>query len=345
MDSQQQVLFDRIFSFVAERRAQDLVLSVGNPPMVTIDGRMQPVERESIMTPELLQSLAESVLTEEQKAVLTSEKNVTVAYDFSGKARFRLAFFMQEGSLSVVGRYIPAAIPSLGNLGLPEAILNIPNLPKGLVLLCGPQSSGKSTTAAAIFQAINQEQSRHIVTIEDPVEFLLVDQQSVIDQRQIGRDVNSQKDALEALHDQKCDVVFIDKLALENAEMILSVASSRLVIAVLEAESSRNAIEYMVNASSPEKVTAVRSELSKVLAGVFVQRLFPKTGGGLAVACEVLLPSASAQNVIRNGDLQQLTNVLQMSKSEGMQAMDAALDELVRKGETQEEDIKPYRSR
>ncbi len=345
MDSQQQVLFDRIFSFVAERRAQDLVLSVGNPPMVTIDGRMQPVERESVMTPELLQSLAESVLTEEQKAVLTSEKNVTVAYDFSGKARFRLAFFMQEGSLSVVGRYIPAAIPSLGNLGLPEAILNIPNLPKGLVLLCGPQSSGKSTTAATILQAINQEQSRHIVTIEDPVEFLFVDQQSVIDQRQIGRDVNSQKNALEALHDQKADVVFIDKLALENTEMLLSVASSRLVIAVLEAESSRNAIEYMVNASSPEKVTALRSELSKVLAGVFVQRLFPKTGGGLAIACEVLLPSASAQNVIRNGDLQQLTNVLQMSKSEGMQAMDAALDELVRKGETQEEDIKPYRSR
>lgn len=345
MDAQQQVLFDRIFSFAAERRAADVVLSVGNPPMVTLDGRMQPVERESIMTPELLQSLAESVLTEEQRAVLHSEKNVTVAYDFSGKARFRLAFFMQEGSLSVVGRYIPAAIPSLGNLGLPDAILEIPALPKGLVLLCGPQSSGKSTTGAAILQAINQEQSRHILTIEDPVEFLFIDQQSVIDQRQIGRDVNSQKDALETLHDQKCDVVFLDKLMLENVETVLTIAASRLVIACMEAESARNAIEHLVNASDPAKVTAVRSELSKVLAGVFVQRLFPKTGGGLAVASEVLLPSASAQNVIRNGDLQQLTNVLQMSRSEGMQAMDAALDELVRNGSAQEAEVKPYRSR
>lgn len=345
MDAQQQVLFDRIFSFAAERRAADVVLSVGNPPMVTIDGHMQPVERESIMTPELLQSLAESVLTEEQRAVLHSEKNVTVAYDFSGKARFRLAFFMQEGSLSLVGRYIPAAIPSLGNLGLPDAILEIPALPKGLVLLCGPQSSGKSTTAAAILQAINQEQSRHIVTVEDPVEFLFIDQQSVIDQREIGRDANSQKEALESLHDQKADVVFIDKLDLANIEAILLTAASRLVISTTEAESSRDSIEHVVNACEPSKIASVRSELSKVLAGVFVQRLFPKTGGGMAVACEVLLPSASAQNVIRNGDLQQLTNVLQMSRSEGMQSMDAALDELVRNGSVQEAEVKPYRGR
>lgn len=323
-----------LLRLVIERRASDLHLRVASPPVLRIDGTLVPMDLPPF-EPADLQSLIESILTDEQREVFRREHELDFGYSVPGVSRFRVNVFMQRGAMGTAIRAIPMKVPTIQELGLPDGIERLGDLPRGLVLVTGPTGSGKSTTLAALINYINHHRSCHIVTVEDPIEYLHRDVKCIIDQREVGADTHSFGHALRHVLRQDPDVILIGEMRdLETiATAITSAETGHLVFATLHTQSASQAVERIVDVFPPYQQNQVRMQLSLSLEGVLSQSLLPRADGrGRVAALEVLMMTPAVRNLIREGKTFQLPTTIQSGAKDGMQTLDQALRKLVERG-------------
>jgi twitching motility protein PilT len=340
MPSADTIAIKKVLATAAEYGASDLHLAPGNPPILRIDGKLVPLESEEMITPDFLQALVELMLTPEQQQLLEKEREMITAISLDNKARYKVSLFHEKGMLAASIRVISPEIRSIHDLGLPTIVNQFAGATKGLVVVVGPFGSGRTATVAAILDDINRNRSVHIVTIEQPIEHLYVNDKSIIEQREVGRDTNSFEQALVTASREDVDIIMVSEM--DNPTIIRSVLavaeSNRLVLSTMNTDSVVKTIEKIVEAFPPDEETQSRRVLAENLQGIISQRLLPRVGGGRIIVAEVMAPSDSVRAVIREGQLFQLTTILQTSREEGMVSLDRSLAELVRTGEIQVDD-------
>ncbi|MET0390617.1 MAG: type IV pilus twitching motility protein PilT [Polyangiales bacterium] len=323
-----QITLHQLLRAVVDKGASDLHITTGTPPQLRIDGSLLPLKTPAL-TPVDTKQLCYSVLTEEQKVQFERDNELDLSFGVKGLSRFRGNIFVQRGSVAGVFRQVPFRILSFEELGLPPVIAKLANLPSGLILVTGPTGSGKTTTLAAILDKINAENRSHILTIEDPIEFVHPNKLSVVNQREVGADTSTFKDALRFALRQDPDVVLIGELRdLETIEAALTISETgHLVLATLHTNSAIQSINRIVDVFPPHQQTQVRTQLSFVLQGVITQMLVPNaTGPGRNLALEVLIPNAAIKNLIREDKAYQIYSVMQMGQNNtGMQTMNQSL--------------------
>ena len=325
---------DRLLKEMVSRGGSDLHLKVGQPPIIRVDGSLVKLE-EAQLTSESVKSVTKSILSPEQASEFEQDKELDMAYSIPGTARFRVNYFKQIGHMGAVYRSIPFEIRSANELGLPDSILKFCNLPRGLVLVTGPTGSGKSTTLAALINHINLNHRRHIITIEDPIEFLHNDKQSAISQRELGGDTNSFANALKHVLRQNPDVILIGELRdLETISLAITAAETgSLVFATLHTIDAAQTIDRIIDVFPPDQQDQVRLQLSTSLQGVVSQTLLPlKNDNGRAVATEILVANSGVKSAIRGGKTHQIYSLIQIGADEGMKLLDKSLKELVDRG-------------
>lgn len=315
-------------------KASDLHLVVGVPPTVRLDGELRSLVDSGILTPELISEGLKQVLTTDQIERLTVNKEIDFSLSFSDKARFRVNAYTQKGSLAAAFRRIPLEIPDIDKLNLPKVTRNFTNLRQGLVLVTGPTGHGKSTTLAAIINEINKNRSCHIVTIEDPVEFIFKPIRSIISQREMRSDTHSWQVALRSVLREDPDVVLVGEMRdFETISAAMTIAETgHLVFGTLHTNSAAQTIDRIVDVFSEDQQAQVRLQLSSVLEAVFSQRLIPSVGGGRVVAHEVMLGTTAIKTSIRDGKTHQIDSIIQTSLEVGMSTLEHSLSALVKQG-------------
>lgn len=316
-----------------ERNASDLHLSAGQPAQLRIDGSLVPSRSENL-TSEVTMQLAYSILTEEQKKRFENSKELDLSFGIQGLSRFRANVYQQRGTVSAAIRRIPFQILTFEDLGLPPIMKELANKPKGLILVCGPTGSGKSTTLASVIDKINQEQPAHIVTVEDPIEYVHTHKQATIDQREVGADTDSFVTALKYVLRQDPDVILIGEMRdLETIQAALTIAETgHLALATLHTNSASESITRIVDVFPSDQKNQVQAQLAFVLEGVLCQQLIPKShGAGRAMCAEVLTCTPAIRAVIREGKIHQIYGMMQAGTKYGMQTMNQSLLNLVRK--------------
>lgn len=329
---------------VINQRASDLHIQVGLPPMLRIDGALQPVANTPVMDAEAVENLVNSILDQEQQQVLQKDKEIDFSFAFGDLGRFRVNAFHEKGNVAAALRLIPNEIPSLSELGMPAVVNTFADYPRGLVLVTGPTGSGKSTTLAALIDKINNERAEHILTIEDPIEFTHQSKQSVIAQREVHYDTYSFSAALRSALREDPDVVLIGEMRdLETISAAITVAETgHLVFATLHTNSAAQSIDRMVNVFPPHQQPQIKAQLGNILMAICSQRLVPAIGGGRICAAEILIANPAVRNIIREGKTHQLDAVIQTSAKEGMQSMDRTLVQLVQSGQITFDEAKNY---
>ncbi len=311
-----------------EKGASDLHITTGIPPTIRVDGKLTPLPFEPV-PPQETKKLCYSVLTDAQKQRFEEERELDLSFGLKGLSRFRANIFMQRGAVAGAFRTIPYRVPSFEELGLPTVVLDLCKKPRGLVLVTGPTGSGKSTTLAAMIDKINEERQEHVVTIEDPIEYLHPHKKCVINQREVGSDTDSFKKALKYILRQDPDVVLIGEMRdLETIETALTVAETgHLVFATLHTNSAVQTINRILDVFPPYQQPQVRAQLSFVLQGILSQLLLPRASGiGRVLAMEVLIPNPAVRNLIREEKIHQLYGQMQIGQAKfGMQTMNQSL--------------------
>jgi twitching motility protein PilT len=324
--------FAEVLLQVMERKASDLHLTAGSPPMIRQHGRLQALDYPSL-TPQMTREVIYSILTNDQRQRLETDWQIDIAYSIPGRARFRVNAYFQRAALSAAFRLIPQDMPKLGSLGVPPVLEELTKKPRGFVLVTGPTGSGKSTTLAAMLDLINDTRQEHILTIEDPIEFLHKHKQCVVNQRELGADAQSFSLGLKAALRQDPDVILVGEMRdLETISTALTAAETgHLVFATLHTQDTAQTVDRIVDVFPPDQQQQVRVQLSVALQGIVTQQLLPRADGqGRVVACEVLMPTPAVRNLIREGKTHQIYSALQTGGQFGMQTMDAALAQLVR---------------
>ena len=320
---------------VLRNGASDLHVSAGSSPLVRIDGALRPVEGQPTWDREKVGFALHSIMTPEQKAKFEEIQELDFAFTLSANARFRVNYYQQRGAIGGAFRLIPTEIKQLSQLGVPQVVSEFSKLPRGLVLVTGPTGSGKSTTLAALVDLVNSTRSDHIVTVEDPIEFLHGNKRSLVNQREVGHDTHSFANALKHVLRQDPDVILIGELRdLETISVALTAAETgHLVFATLHTQDAGQTIDRVIDVFPPHAQAQVRSQLASTLQGVVCQTLVKKaTGSGRAVATEVLVTTPAIANLIREGKTYQITSALQAGRAHGMHTMDQHLAELVNEG-------------
>ena len=319
---------------VVDTNASDLHLIAGISPMLRIDGELTPVPTTGILTPDQIQELLKQSLTSEQLERLTVNKEIDFSFPFNEKARFRVNAYTQKLSLAAAFRRIPLAIPAIDSLGLPKIIHSFTTLRQGLVLVTGPTGHGKSTTLAAMIDEINKSRPAHIVTIEDPVEFVFKPIKSIISQREMRTDTHSWQIALRSVLREDPDVVLVGEMRdYETIASALTVAETgHLVFATLHTNSAAQTIDRIVDVFPEEQQGQVKLQLSNVVEAVFSQRLVPGVSKGRVVAYEVMLGTTAIRTAIREGKTHQIESVLETSREAGMSTLERSLADLVKRG-------------
>lgn len=319
---------------VIKKKASDLHLQVGLPPMLRVDGSLVPVTGADVLTDEVVETLIFAILDEDQKQILLKDKEFDFSFSFGDLGRFRVNAFHERGNLAAALRLIPNEILTVEQLGLPEIFTKFSDYPRGLVLVTGPTGSGKSTSLASLINKINTEQSKHIVTIEDPIEYTHSSKKSVIVQREVHYDTYSFSAALRSALRQDPDVVLIGEMRdLETIASAITIAETgHLVFATLHTNSAAQSIDRMIDVFPPHQQPQIRSQLSNILVAICSQRLVPRIGGGRVVAAEILVGTSAVRNIIREGKTHQLDAVIQTGAEYGMQSMDKHLVRLIHEG-------------
>ncbi|SEM87990.1 type IV pilus twitching motility protein PilT [Cryobacterium luteum] len=318
---------------VLDLGASDLHVTVGAPPCVRVDGNLRPLENSSKWMRDKVTPALHSLLTAAQLEQFERELELDFAYT-AGGARFRVNYFIQRGSVGGAFRLIPLEIRPLSDLGVPQSVGNFAQLARGLVLVTGPTGSGKSTTLAALIDLVNRTRADHIVTVEDPIEFLHKHQKSLVNQREVGHDTHSFASALKHVLRQDPDVILIGELRdLETISVALTAAETgHLVFATLHTQNAAQTIDRIIDVFPPFQQEQVRAQLAATLQGVVCQALIKKIGGGRAVAIEVLVATPAIANLIREGKTYQIPSAMQAGRALGMNTMDQHLAELVTTG-------------
>jgi twitching motility protein PilT len=325
--------FANVLVDVIELGASDLHLTAGSPPMVRRRGQLHPLTDYPMLTPQMTRETIYSFLTNDQRKRLENELQIDLSYSIPGRARFRVNAYFQRASLGAAFRLIPQDMPKLDSLGLPPILSDFTTRPRGFVLVTGPTGSGKSTTLAAMLDKINRERHEHIMTIEDPIEFMHRHQSCIVNQRELGSDADSFGLALKAALRQDPDVILVGEMRdLETISTALTAAETgHLVFATLHTQDASQTIDRVVDVFPPSQQHQVRMQLSISLQGIVTQQLLPTADGrGRVCACEILVPTPAVRNLIREGKTHQIYSALQTGGSHGMQTMDTALAQLVR---------------
>jgi twitching motility protein PilT len=324
--------FAEVLLQVMEREGSDLHLTAGSPPMIRLHGTLHALDYPEL-TPQVVREVVYSILTNDQRQRLETDWQIDLAYSIPGKARFRVNAYFQRASVGAAFRLIPQDMPALGSLGLPPVIEDFTKKPRGFVLVTGPTGSGKSTTLAAMLDLINERRHEHIMTIEDPIEFLHRHKSCIVNQRELGADAKSFALALKAALRQDPDVILVGEMRdLETISTALTAAETgHLVFATLHTQDTAQTVDRIVDVFPPAQQHQVRVQLSVALQGIVTQQLLPKAAGeGRICATEVLVPTPAVRNLIREGKTHQIYSALQTGGAHGMQTMDASLADLVR---------------
>lgn len=319
---------------VIKKKASDLHLQVGLPPMLRVDGALIAVPGAEVLTDEAVETLVFSILDEDQKQILLKDKEFDFSFAFGDMGRFRVNAFHERGNLAAALRLIPTDMLSIEQLGLPSIVNKFAEYPRGLVLVTGPTGSGKSTSLAALINRINNEQARHIITIEDPIEYTHRSKKSVIVQREVHYDTYSFSAAMRSVLRQDPDVVLLGEMRdLETiAAAITTAETGHLVFATLHTNGAAQSIDRMIDVFPPHQQPQIRSQLSNILMAICSQRLIPAIGGGRIAAAEILIATPAVRNIIREGKTHQLEAVIQTGAEYGMQSMDKTLASLIHGG-------------
>lgn len=329
------LFINKILNIALERRATDVHLVVANNPVLRIDGRLVTLTDEQLLSPDLINDLVASFLSPANLERLNKEKEITTVYTWADRARFRAKIFYQKGYLALSMRLISSLIMSPKDLGIPQTVVQSLNKTSGLVIITGPYGSGRTTTAAALLETLNRNRGMHIQTIEEPIEYLFVNNQSVIEQREVGRDVTSFNKGLETIVEDDVDAVLLSSLHEDGLEeKVLELAESgKLVLVIMDADSVISALDRFISNLSADRRAWGQNILSEVLLVVLAQRLLPRVGGGMALACEVLTTTPAVKSSIKENHLYQLSSIMQTSREEGMVYLDKSLWDLVRAGD------------
>jgi twitching motility protein PilT len=321
----------QLLKAMIEKGASDLHITTSSPPQLRIDGKLHPLKVPPLAPPETKQ-LCYSILTDAQKHKFEENNELDLSFGVRGLSRFRANIFMQRGAVAGAFRSIPYKIKTFEELGLPPVISDLAKKPRGLVLVTGPTGSGKSTTLATIIDKINSERAEHIVTIEDPIEYLHPHKNCLVNQREVGADTSGFKTALKYILRQDPDVVLIGEMRdLETIEAALTVAETgHLAFATLHTNSCVQTINRVVDVFPPYQQAQIRAQLSFVLEGVLSQTLIPRANGpGRALALEIMVPNAAIRNLIREDKIHQIYSQMQIGQEKfGMQTMNQSLASL-----------------
>ena len=316
------------------RKASDLHIQHGLPPILRVDGELVPISGQPALNDEMLKNLIFSTIDESQQQIYLKDKEYDYSFAFGDIARFRVNAFHERGKMAAAFRLIPNQIKSINDLGMPPVVETFAEYPRGLVLVTGPTGSGKSTTLAALIDKINREKSRHIITIEDPIEFTHKSQRSVIVQREVHYDTFSFAAALRSVLREDPDVVLIGEMRdLETIQAAITIAETgHLVFATLHTNSAAQSIDRMVDVFPAHQQPQVRTQLSNMLMAICSQRLVPAIGGGRVVSAEIMVANPAIRALIRDGKTFQSDNAIQTGADQGMQTMDRTLAKLVQTG-------------
>jgi twitching motility protein PilT len=326
---------DALLQELVRAEGSDLHLTAGSPPVVRVHGTLDRLDSHPRLSPEETLQLLYQIMSTEQQKRLETKGQIDLSYSIPGLARFRVNVFSQRESLAAAFRVIPKEIKTLEELGLPRKLHDLARKPRGLVLVTGPTGSGKSTTLAAMIDEINRTRSQHIITIEDPIEFLHRHKQCIVNQREIGSDTMTFAEALRAALRQDPDVVLVGEMRdLETISTALTAAETgHLVFATLHTQSAPSTIDRVIDVFPAEQQEQVRIQIASTLQGVVTQALLPTAAGDSRVAAlEILIPDDAVRNLIRQAKVEQVYNVMHTGSDRGMQTMEQALSELTRNG-------------
>jgi twitching motility protein PilT len=324
-----------VLHFVADHNASDLHLVAGGPPFIRMHGDLLTLENHPSLRPADVQDLVYSILSDRQQERLEEELELDISYSIPGKARFRVNVYYQRDSLAAAFRLIPFDLKSIDDLGLPTQVADLARVPRGLVLVTGATGSGKSTTLASLIDIVNSERQCHIMTIEDPIEFLHHHKRSAVTQREVGVDTSSFAEALKRVLRQDPDVILVGEMRdLETiATAITAAETGHLVFATLHTQDAPQTIDRIIDVFPPEQQPQIRVQLSTTLQGVVTQQLLQTAdGNSRVVATEILIVTPAVRHLIREGKSHQIYTVMQTGSQFGMQTMDSSLAELLRAG-------------
>jgi twitching motility protein PilT len=325
---------DELLAVMVERDASDLHMTAGSPPVIRINGQLERLVEYDKLSPEETRTLIYRIISTEQQKHLETGRQIDFSYSVPGLARFRVNAFFQRESLAAAFRLIPARIKTLAELNMPTRLYELAEKPRGLVLITGPTGSGKSTTLASLLDHVNSTRHEHILTIEDPIEFLHWHRTCIVNQRELGPDATSFGEALRAALREDPDVILVGEMRdLETIGTALTAAETgHLVFATLHTQSAPQTIDRVIDAFPAEQQGQVRVQLAATLQGVVTQNLIPTADGrGRVAALEILIPDDAVRNLIRQAKIEQVYSVMQTSTSRGMLTMEQSLADLVQR--------------
>jgi twitching motility protein PilT len=334
-DDDIQIPVPELLEIVLERGASDLHMTAGAPPTIRLHGDLIRLVDYPILSPRALQGMIYAILPQKMRERLEQELELDMSYALPGKARFRVNVYYQRDSLGAAFRLIPYEIKTVESLGLPSVVADLARYPRGFVVVTGPTGSGKSTSLAGMVDIVNQERSAHIMTVEDPIEFLHKHQQCIVNQREVGADTHSFAQALKHVLRQDPDVILVGEMRdLETISTAITAAETgHLVFATLHTQDAPQTIDRIIDVFPPHQQQQVRVQLATTLQGIVTQQLLQTADGrSRAVACEVLICTPAVRNLIREGKVHQIYSIMQAGGRFGMQTMDQALANLVKEG-------------
>ncbi len=331
----QNLIFASLLATAAERQASDVHLVPGEKPMLRVDGALERLEEEAVVTAEALTELVGSLLAPEESQQLARDRQIIIAKSFERGLRFKINVHYQRDQLSLSLRTIRAVVPSLAELGLPEFIQSYAQVKRGLVIVAGPFDSGKTTTIASFLQTINASARQAIITFEAPIEYVLKSDQAMVEQREIGRDVPTLLDGLSVVEAEDVDVLAVADVpdSASREKLLRLTEAGRLTFLAVEANSTIQALEQMVQHPVPEQRQHLQSLLADVFLCLILQRLVRRVGGGRLLATELVIGTQAIQALIREGRFFQVPTLVQTSRADGMMPLDTALQRLVQSGE------------
>ena len=335
---------DAMLRAAFELKASDIHVTVGIPPIFRINGDLKRYGQD-VLSPTDTEQMAKAIVPEKMWSHFEENGELDLSYSLSGVSRFRVNVFKQRGCISLAIRIVPTKIPSLDELQLPDVLKKMVTKPQGLILVTGPTGSGKSTTLAAMIDYMNKTMRKHIITLEDPIEYVHKHGGCVIDQREVGTDTNNFANGLRAALRQDPDVILVGEMRdLETIQTaIIAAETGHLVFGTLHTSSAPATIDRIIDVFQPEQQAQIRIQLATVLVAIISQRLFPRAQkNGRIAATEILINNAAVANLIRNGKIHQIPSVMQTNRALGMHTLEANIRELVQQGLIARETVEPY---
>jgi len=342
--SNQQQKISELLDEVLKNNATDLHLCVGRPPILRIDGKLTPIEKAALLSDEEVKNISLALLNQDQQDKLWAQKDIDFAFSHNGKARFRANVYLQMGKITSTFRFIPSKIRTIEELNLPPLLHQFAKATQGFFLVVGPSGHGKSTALAAMIDEINHTRNDHIITIEDPVEYIFEQDKCIIDQREVGIDVLDFHRGLRSMFREDADVVMIGEMrdAETISTAITAAETGHLIFSTLHTNTASQTIDRIIDSFVPHQQAQIRSQLSSTLLGILSRRLIPCIQGGMVNAIELLIANHAIRNLIREGKIHQIDMIIDTSLEEGMISLNRSLADLVSRGMISYENAELY---